>query len=76
MQLVEEHGNGTAVLKINRPSARNAVDLSTAQANSRTLDSLDDDPDCRVIVLTGTGGFSRQGMDLKAFRVNTATALA
>ncbi|MBS9376526.1 crotonase/enoyl-CoA hydratase family protein [Rhodococcus sp. B50] len=66
--LVEEHEKGVVVLTINRPSARNAVDLITAQAISRTLDALDDDPDCRVIVLTGAQGFFSAGMDLKAFR--------
>ncbi|MEE2058137.1 crotonase/enoyl-CoA hydratase family protein [Rhodococcus artemisiae] len=66
--LVQEHANGVVVLTINRPAARNAVDLSTAEAISRTLDSLDDDPDCRVIVITGAGGFFSAGMDLKAFR--------
>ncbi|MBV6762142.1 crotonase/enoyl-CoA hydratase family protein [Rhodococcus opacus] len=65
---VDRLASGVAVLTINRPAARNAVDLATARAISRTLDTLDDDPNCRVIVLTGAGGHFSAGMDLKAFR--------
>ncbi|WP_368680304.1 crotonase/enoyl-CoA hydratase family protein (plasmid) [Rhodococcus opacus] len=65
---VERLASGVAVLTINRPEARNAVDLATARAISGALDTLDDDPNCRVIVLTGAGGHFSAGMDLKAFR--------
>ncbi|QHE73179.1 crotonase/enoyl-CoA hydratase family protein [Rhodococcus sp. WAY2] len=66
--LVGELTDGVVVLTINRPAARNAIDLGTARAISRTFDLLDSDPDCRVIVLTGAGGHFSAGMDLKAFR--------
>lgn len=66
--MIDNPMDGVAVLTINRPAARNAVDLATAQAISRALDALDDDPNCRVIVLTGAGGHFSAGMDLKAFR--------
>jgi enoyl-CoA hydratase/carnithine racemase len=66
--LVDRSTSGVAVLTINRPAARNAVDLATAQAISQAFDALDADPGCRVIVLTGAGGFFSAGMDLKAFR--------
>lgn len=65
---VDHHHNGVAILTINRPEARNAVDLATARAISSMFDVLDQDPDCRVIVLTGAGGHFSAGMDLKAFR--------
>lgn len=65
---VDRLPSGVAVLTINRPEARNAVDLATACAISSTFDVLDDDPTCRVIVLTGAGGHFSAGMDLKAFR--------
>ncbi|WP_067662296.1 crotonase/enoyl-CoA hydratase family protein [Nocardia miyunensis] len=65
---IDELPNGVVVLAINRPQARNAVDLATARAISRTFDLLDDDPECRVIILTGAGGHFSAGMDLKAFR--------
>ena len=56
------------VLTINRPDARNAINLATAQALGGALDELEDDKDCWVVVLTGAGdkAFSA-GMDLKAF---------
>lgn len=64
---VNRHGDGVVVMTIDRPHARNAVDLATARAISRTLDELDSDEATRVIVLTGAGGFFSAGMDLKAF---------
>ncbi|MEI8050567.1 MAG: crotonase/enoyl-CoA hydratase family protein [Actinomycetes bacterium] len=56
------------VLTINRPEARNAINLATAQALGGALDELETDDDCWVVVLTGAGdkAFSA-GMDLKAF---------
>jgi enoyl-CoA hydratase/carnithine racemase len=66
--LLERPHTGVAVLTINRPASRNAVDLHTAEAISRTFDELDADLDCRAIVLAGAGGFFSAGMDLKAFR--------
>lgn len=65
---IDSPTDGVVVLTINRPAARNAVDLATARAISGALDALDDDPNCRVIVLTGAGGHFSAGMDLKAFR--------
>ena len=64
---IDRHGDGVVVLTIDRPHARNAVDLVTAQAISRTLDDLDADDETRVIILTGAGGHFSAGMDLKAF---------
>jgi enoyl-CoA hydratase len=55
------------VLTLNRPEARNAVDMSLARALFQAFADFDADPDLRVAVLTGAGkGFSA-GMDLKAF---------
>jgi enoyl-CoA hydratase/crotonobetainyl-CoA hydratase len=66
--LVDRRTNGVVVLTLNRPEARNAVDLATARAIGRSFDVLDADPECRVVVLTGAGGHFSAGMDLKAFR--------
>lgn len=55
------------VMILNRPQARNAVDLETAQALAVALDRLDDDPQLRLGILTGAGGHFCAGMDLKAF---------
>ncbi|HEX7387402.1 MAG TPA: crotonase/enoyl-CoA hydratase family protein [Castellaniella sp.] len=55
------------VMRLNRPQARNAVNLETAQALAAALDALDADPELRIGVLTGAGGNFCSGMDLKAF---------
>lgn len=63
--LVERRGHIT-VITINRPHARNAIDLATALGIERALDAYEADPDARIAVLTGAGGFFSAGMDLKA----------
>ncbi|HLR12734.1 MAG TPA: crotonase/enoyl-CoA hydratase family protein [Burkholderiaceae bacterium] len=55
------------VITINRPQARNAVNLETAQALARALDALDGNPDVAVGILTGAENTFSSGMDLKAF---------
>ena len=56
------------VLTINRPGARNAINLATAQAISAALDECTTNEDIWVVILTGAEdkAFSA-GMDLKAF---------
>jgi enoyl-CoA hydratase/carnithine racemase len=55
-------------LTINRPEARNAINGAVSKAMSDAMDALTDDPECWVVVITGSGdkAFSA-GMDLKAF---------
>ena len=60
-------GDGTLVVEINRPQARNAVTEAVAHGIAAALDRLDSDPDLRVGILTGAGGTFCAGMDLKAF---------
>lgn len=55
------------VITIDRPQARNAIDLSTALSVAAALDVLDADPGLSVGVLTGSGGTFSAGMDLKAY---------
>lgn len=59
--------DGVAVITINRPQARNAVNLAVAQGIARAIDALDGQSDIRVGILTGAGGSFCAGMDLKAF---------
>jgi enoyl-CoA hydratase len=64
--LVERRGR-VLLITLNRPDARNAVNLAVSEGIAAALDSLDADGDLSVGVLTGAGkGFSA-GMDLKAF---------
>lgn len=55
------------LITINRPEARNAIDLATATALEAAMRQLDTDPALTVGVLTGAGGTFCAGMDLKAF---------
>lgn len=56
-----------AVVTINRPDARNAVDASVAKGLAAALDEVEARRDILVGVLTGAGGNFCAGMDLKAF---------
>ncbi|GII58131.1 enoyl CoA dehydratase/isomerase [Planotetraspora thailandica] len=64
--LVEADG-GVAVITINRPQARNAVNGAVARGIAAAVDELDERKDVSVIVLTGAGGTFSAGMDLKGF---------
>ncbi len=67
-ELLRERQGNIEILTINRPEARNAINLATATALSDALDEIETDDDVRVVVLTAAGdkAFSA-GMDLKAF---------
>jgi enoyl-CoA hydratase/carnithine racemase len=65
--VVVEVAGGVAVITINRPRRRNAVDAPTAALLAAAFDELDANPDLRVGVLTGAGGFFSAGMDLRAY---------
>lgn len=59
--------DGVALITLNRPSVRNAVDRATAEALAAALDQLDERDDISVGVLTGSSTIFSAGMDLKAF---------
>ena len=59
--------DGVAVISINRPEARNAVDRETALAVEAAVRKVNQDTAIRCAVITGTGGNFCAGMDLKAF---------
>src|SRR4051794_11024883 len=65
--VLTERRDGVLLITLNRPDARNAVNLAVAEGIASALDTLDGDDDLTVGVLAGAGkGFSA-GMDLKAF---------
>ena len=65
--VLTERRDGVLVITLNRPEARNAVNLALAESVAAALDELDAEPALRAGVLAGAGkGFSA-GMDLKAF---------
>jgi enoyl-CoA hydratase/carnithine racemase len=67
-QVLRERRGNVEIVTINRPEARNAINGGVSKAMSQIMDELADDPDCWVVIVTGSGekAFSA-GMDLKAF---------
>jgi enoyl-CoA hydratase len=65
--VLTEVEDGVAVITINRPEARNAVNGAVAKGVAGALDELDARKDVSVLVLTGAGGTFSAGMDLKGF---------
>jgi len=55
-----------AIVTIDRPGVRNAVDAPTAQALAEAFRRFDDDEGALVAVLTGAGGYFCAGADLRA----------
>ena len=66
MPVLLERREGVAVITLNRPERRNAIDLATAELLEQVVDLVESDPTLRVAVLTGAGGTFSAGMDLKA----------
>ncbi|MFD2472041.1 crotonase/enoyl-CoA hydratase family protein [Amycolatopsis silviterrae] len=62
-----ETAGAVLVVTIDRPDARNAIDLSAAEAIAAAMTELDSRTDLSAAVLTGAGGTFSAGMDLKAF---------
>jgi enoyl-CoA hydratase len=65
--LTRREGGNIAVLTMNRPQARNAMNPQLRAAISDGLKDAEADPEVRVVILTGTGPVFCAGMDLKAF---------
>src|SRR5690348_4888267 len=61
-----ERTGAAALVTIDRPERRNAVDGPTASELGQALDRFEADADARVMVLTGAGGTFCAGADLKA----------
>ncbi len=57
--------DGVALVTLNRPQQRNAMNAELVQTLHRTFDELHADRECRVIVLTGAGDGFCAGLDLK-----------
>src|ERR1700761_7905965 len=64
-----------AVITINRPQARNAVNHAVSAAVAQALDDLDERDDLTVGIITGAGGTFSSGMDLKAFLAGENVAI-
>jgi len=68
MSVVElERTGAVAVITINRPESRNAVNLAVAEGIAAAIDEIESRDDVSVVILTGAGGSFCSGLDLKAF---------
>ncbi|SEV95548.1 enoyl-CoA hydratase [Cognatiyoonia koreensis] len=70
-----EVADGIAVVTLNRPDQRNAINIAVCDAMRAAFDRIEDDPTIRVAVLTGAGGLFSAGMDLKAFAAGDGDAI-
>jgi enoyl-CoA hydratase len=66
-EVLTEVSDGVAVITINRPEARNAVNGAVARGIAKAVEELDASKDAQVLILTGAGGTFSAGMDLKGF---------
>ncbi|MFF0051087.1 crotonase/enoyl-CoA hydratase family protein [Streptomyces sp. NPDC005498] len=64
--LTEFREDGIAVITINRPGARNALDRAVGVGVAEGLDELGRRDDLRIGIITGAGGTFCSGADLKA----------
>lgn len=62
--LIEKHG-ATAVLTLNRPEQRNALDLELREELAETVAQVRDDDSVRAVVITGAGQHFCSGGDVK-----------
>ena len=63
--LCERPEAGVAVLRLNRPEARNALSLSLRQQLAEYLTALESDAEVRVVIVTGDRKAFAAGADLK-----------
>lgn len=69
-----EKADGIATLILNRPEARNAIDLVMREEILSALDELEADDATRVMVLTGAGEHFCAGGDVKSMKAKRHTA--
>ncbi|TWC61521.1 enoyl-CoA hydratase [Pseudomonas sp. SJZ103] len=65
--LIQSRSKGVLALTLNRPAARNALNLELARALTLALTAFENDPELRVATLTGSNPAFCAGLDLKDF---------
>ncbi|MDH3580762.1 MAG: enoyl-CoA hydratase-related protein [Hyphomicrobiales bacterium] len=63
----EKRDDHVAIIRLNRPEVRNALNMEMRKALANAFTALSDDDDVRVIVLTGSGKAFAAGADLTEF---------
>ena len=71
-----ERAKGYAVVTLNRPQAMNALSRELRRELAAVIDGLTDDPEVRVLILTGAGRAFCAGLDLKEIGAGGAGAPA
>ena len=66
--LLLDRADGIATITMNRPEARNALNLTMREEMLGALDELERDPAVRVVLLTGAGGHFSAGGDVKSMQ--------
>jgi 2-(1,2-epoxy-1,2-dihydrophenyl)acetyl-CoA isomerase len=72
--LLVETREGIVTVTLDRPQARNALDLVMRRELLDALDQIDADPSARVVILTGAGGHFCAGGDVKTMQPGSAVA--
>ena len=66
--LFQTDGRGVARLTLNRPERRNALDGDLVGALLARIEAIENDPEVRVLVLTGSGEAFCSGADIDWMR--------
>jgi 2-(1,2-epoxy-1,2-dihydrophenyl)acetyl-CoA isomerase len=72
--LFHERRDAVATITLNRPDARNALDIVMRRELIAALDEVEADVAARVLILTGAGGHFCAGGDVKTMREKRHTA--
>ena len=65
--VITDVNDGVMTITLNRPEAKNAVNLAMAEGVAAAIDELDSNDEIRVAILTGSNNTFCSVMDLKAF---------
>jgi len=74
--LVTREADGLAVITLNRPGKRNAINVAMWQGLKRIFDALSEEPEVRAVILTGAGGNFSAGGDISEFATARSTVEA
>ena len=72
--LFQSRSGGVVTVTLNRPEARNALDMIMRRELAAVLDEVEADESGRVLILTGAGGHFCSGGDVKTMRQKRHTA--
>lgn len=72
--LIVENDGGVVTVTLNRPEARNALDLVMRRELVGVLDDIEADSTARVVILTGAAGHFCAGGDVKSMQPGSAAA--